>query len=95
MYISVKCQEKMSHKPSCEKIPPPKPEHPPGQAEISMREFLDFLRTAYQVTESVEDILRAEGLNEEVDWIKLKNSELAKPKTVSRQTSASELGTSY
>lgn len=84
----------MSQKASCEKIIS-KVENEKKKAEISMKEFLDFLRTAYQVTDSVEDILSAEGLIEEVDWIKLKNSELVRPKTVSCQTTALELGTRY
>lgn len=58
---------------------------------ISMKEFLGYLQTAYQVTDSVEEILQAEGMVEAVDWIKLKNTELVKPKTVSCQTSMSHV----
>ncbi|GLV36803.1 uncharacterized protein CBL_02362 [Carabus blaptoides fortunei] len=51
-------------------------------SEISIKQFLDFLRTAYQVSESVEETLSSvEGTAEAVDWIKLKNTELVKPKT--------------
>lgn len=63
-----------------------------SRTEISMKQFLDFLRTAYQVTDSVEDVLQAEGMVEEVDWIKLKNTEMIKPKAVSCQTSQTIIG---
>lgn len=57
-----------------------------------MKEFLDFLRTAYQVVDTVEDTLTAEGLVEEVDWIKLKNSQIVKPKAASCQVSSADVG---
>lgn len=81
----------MSQRSSCEKIVPKNSEDN-KQAEISIKEFLDFLKTAYQVSDSVEDILSAEGLVEEVDWIKLKNSEIVKPKAASCQTTNLEPG---
>lgn len=51
-------------------------------SEISMKQFLDFLRTAYQVTDSVEDTLaQAEGTSEVIDWIKLRNTEFVDDNT--------------
>lgn len=63
-----------------------------NSTEISMKEFLDFLRTAYRVADTVEDTLSAEGLMEEVDWIKLKNSQLVKPRSSSSQLSNADVG---
>lgn len=65
----------------------------PNVSEITVREFLDFLKTAYQVHENLEGLLLENGLNETVDWIKLKESELVKPKDVQCQTSDTKLKT--
>lgn len=64
-----------------------KPLISPTTSEITVREFLDFLKTAYQVNDSLEGVLLENGLTETVDWIKLKESELVKPKDVCCQTS--------
>lgn len=62
-------------------------------SEISIKQFLDFLRTAYQVSESVEETLSSvEGTAEAVDWIKLKNTELVKPKTASTHSITNNSG---
>lgn len=62
-------------------------------SEISIKQFLDFLRTAYQVSESVEETLSsAEGTAEAVDWIKLKNTELVKPKIASTHSVTNNSG---
>lgn len=56
---------------------------PEISSEISMKEFLDFLRTAYQVADSVEDTLASvEGTSEVVNWIKLKNTSLVQNKSI-------------
>ncbi|KAF5284217.1 hypothetical protein FQR65_LT00217 [Abscondita terminalis] len=55
-------------------------------SEITFKQFLDFLKTAYQVNDSVEGMLLAEGMTDIVDWIKLKESELVKPRDFACQT---------
>lgn len=62
-----------------------------GGSEITVKEFLDFLKTAYQVQDSLEGVLLENGMPEAVDWIKLKESELVKPKNVGCQTSEAKL----
>ncbi|KAJ3620789.1 hypothetical protein MTP99_004710 [Tenebrio molitor] len=54
----------------------------PSSSEITIKEFLDFLRTAYQVQDSLESMLLANGMTEAVDWLKLKENELVKPKDI-------------
>lgn len=63
-------------------------------SNITVREFLDFLKTAYQVQDSVEGVLLENGLSETVDWIKLKESDLVRPREVSCQTSDSKIKSS-
>lgn len=62
-----------------------------GNSNITVKEFLDFLKTAYQVQDSVEGVLLENGLSDSVDWIKLKESELVRPRDVSCQTSDSKI----
>lgn len=51
-------------------------------SEISMKQFLDFLRTAYQVADTVEDTLaQEEGTSDVINWIKLKNTEFVNDNT--------------
>ncbi|KAF5285121.1 hypothetical protein FQA39_LY16810 [Lamprigera yunnana] len=52
----------------------------PDGSSITICQFLDFLKTAYQVTGSIEAVLLADGMTKMVDWIKLKESELVKPR---------------
>lgn len=82
--VSSKCPIKINS--SGDKSLPPSP----TASEITVKEFLDFLKTAYQVHDSLEGVLLENGLTETVDWIKLKESELVKPKDVSCQTSESK-----
>ncbi|XP_017786703.1 PREDICTED: uncharacterized protein KIAA1841 homolog [Nicrophorus vespilloides] len=49
-------------------------------SEITVKEFLDFLKTAYQVNDNLEGILIQEGMTDVVDWLKLKNSKFANTK---------------
>nr|XP_022910677.1 uncharacterized protein KIAA1841 homolog [Onthophagus taurus] len=56
-------------------------------SEITVKEFLDFLKTAYQVQENIEGILKNEGHTEIVDWLELKQNNLIKPKDIAIQTS--------
>lgn len=56
-------------------------------SEITIREFLDFLKTAYQVQDNIEGILRSEGLTDIVDWLELKENSLVKPNEIAVQTS--------
>lgn len=65
----------------------------PCVSEITIREFLDFLKTAYQVHDNLEGLLLENGLNETVDWIKLKENDLVKPKDVQCQTSDAKIKT--
>ncbi|XP_064214655.1 SANT and BTB domain regulator of class switch recombination [Tribolium castaneum] len=53
---------------------------PANCPEITIKEFLDFLKTAYQVQDNLENLLLANGMTEAVDWLKLKENELVKPK---------------
>lgn len=46
-----------------------------------------------QVTDSVEGILLADGMTEAVDWIRLKETELVKPREVACQTSDTKIKT--
>lgn len=62
-----------------------------GGAEITVREFLDFLKTAYQVHDNLEGVLIENGMPEAVDWIRLKESELVKPRSIAIQTSDSKM----
>ncbi|KAI4454329.1 hypothetical protein MML48_9g00006023 [Holotrichia oblita] len=71
-----------------------KSEHPPKfkedtckGSEITIKEFLDFLKTAYQVQDNIEGILRSEGLTDIVDWLELKENSLVKPNEIAVQTS--------
>lgn len=50
----------------------------PPPSEITVRQFLEFLRTAYQVQDTVEGTLLSQGFKEAVDWIKLKDTQLVK-----------------
>uniref|UniRef100_A0A6P7FTN9 Uncharacterized protein KIAA1841 isoform X1 n=1 Tax=Diabrotica virgifera virgifera TaxID=50390 RepID=A0A6P7FTN9_DIAVI len=43
-------------------------------SEISIKEFLNFLRTAYQVQDSIESILTANGMTDAVEWLKRKET---------------------
>ncbi|XP_018323565.1 uncharacterized protein KIAA1841 homolog [Agrilus planipennis] len=61
-----------------------------GKSSITVKQFLGFLKTAYQVQENIEDILLANGMQEAVDWIKLKESELIRT-DFSCQTSQTNL----
>ncbi|XP_063927415.1 SANT and BTB domain regulator of class switch recombination [Zophobas morio] len=49
-------------------------------SEITIKEFLDFLRTAYQLQDSLETMLLNNGMTQAVDWLKLKENDLVKPK---------------
>lgn len=62
-----------------------------GGAEITIKEFLDYIKTAYQVQDSLEGVLLENGMPEAVDWIRLKESELVKPKNIACQTSATSI----
>lgn len=71
-----------------------KSDHPPKfkedtskGSEITIKEFLDFLKTAYQVQDNIEGILRSEGLTDIVDWLELKENSLVKPNEIAVQTS--------
>ncbi|XP_056633880.1 SANT and BTB domain regulator of class switch recombination [Diorhabda sublineata] len=43
-------------------------------SEISIKEFLNFLRTAYQVQDSIENILTANGMSDAIEWLKRKET---------------------
>ncbi|KAJ8933777.1 hypothetical protein NQ314_013813 [Rhamnusium bicolor] len=61
-------------------------------AQISIREFLNFLKTAYQVQDSVEGILLSGGMTEAVNWLKCKENQIALKKNSSySQTSDTNL----
>lgn len=70
-----------------------KDESVPNQgSEITIKEFLDFLKTAYQVQDNIEGILKSEGLTDIVDWLELKETKLVKPPNeIAIQTSDSKL----
>ncbi|KAL1502409.1 hypothetical protein ABEB36_007555 [Hypothenemus hampei] len=57
-------------------------------AQITIGEFLNFLKTAYQVQESVEGLLVEGGMKDVVTWLKSKEVEFAtNTKSLSVQTS--------
>ncbi|CAG9815083.1 unnamed protein product [Phaedon cochleariae] len=57
-------------------------------SEISIKEFLNFLKTAYQVQESVENFMISNGMTEAVNWLKLKENQLVlQQNSISSQTS--------
>ncbi|KAK9874424.1 hypothetical protein WA026_002768 [Henosepilachna vigintioctopunctata] len=60
-------------------------------SEITIKEFLEFLKTAYQVQESLEGILMASGMTEAIDWLKLKESQFIKRSEIACQTSEKEI----
>ncbi|KAK5638995.1 hypothetical protein RI129_013290 [Pyrocoelia pectoralis] len=55
-------------------------------SEITMKQFFDFLKTAYQVTDSIETAGLGDGMLQFIDWVKLKESELLKPREIACQT---------
>ncbi|XP_031331603.1 uncharacterized protein KIAA1841 homolog isoform X1 [Photinus pyralis] len=55
-------------------------------SEITMRQFLDFLKIAYQVTDSIEGVELGDRMMQFIDWVKLKESELVKPREIACQT---------
>ncbi|XP_044764034.1 uncharacterized protein KIAA1841 homolog isoform X2 [Coccinella septempunctata] len=57
-------------------------------SEITVKEFLEFLKTAYQVQESLEGILTASGMTQAIDWLKLKESQFIKRNETACQTSS-------
>ncbi|KAL3271538.1 hypothetical protein HHI36_022015 [Cryptolaemus montrouzieri] len=67
--------------------------NPPNQiqscSEITVKEFLEFLKTAYQVQESLEGVLMASGMTDAIDWLKLKESQFIKRNETACQTSES------
>ncbi|XP_023022944.2 SANT and BTB domain regulator of class switch recombination isoform X1 [Leptinotarsa decemlineata] len=57
-------------------------------SHISIKEFLNFLKTAYQVQDSVEGILISGGMSEAVNWLKRKeNQMILKKNSICCQTS--------
>lgn len=67
-------------------------EDPNKGSEITIKEFLDFLKTAYQVQDNIEGILKSEGLTDIVDWLELKENCLVKPPNeIAVQTSESNI----
>ncbi|ERL92574.1 hypothetical protein D910_09887 [Dendroctonus ponderosae] len=58
------------------------------KAHITISEFLNFLKTAYQVQDSVEGVLLEGGMSEAVNWLKSKEIESTiKGRSMSVQTS--------
>ncbi|XP_018562047.1 uncharacterized protein KIAA1841 homolog [Anoplophora glabripennis] len=49
----------------------------PEASQISIQEFLNFLKTAYQVQDSVEGILMSGGMSEAVNWLKRKENQMS------------------
>ncbi|CAG9854294.1 unnamed protein product [Phyllotreta striolata] len=43
-------------------------------SQISIKEFLNFLKVAYQVQDSIENVLTANGMTEAVEWLKRKET---------------------
>ncbi|XP_076256247.1 SANT and BTB domain regulator of class switch recombination isoform X2 [Rhynchophorus ferrugineus] len=61
-------------------------------SQISISEFLNFLKTAYQVQESIEGILIQGGMTEAVNWLREKEAEFSKKlRSASIQTSETTL----
>ncbi|XP_060533747.1 SANT and BTB domain regulator of class switch recombination isoform X2 [Cylas formicarius] len=50
----------------------------PEYSQITISEFLNFLKMAYQVQDSVEGALVAGGMGEAVNWLRSKENELGK-----------------
>ena len=63
-----------------------------GNSEISFKEFMDFLKTAYQIQGNVDSILKSEGMSDVVNWLQVKENNLIKPKEMAVQTSDANLG---
>lgn len=61
-------------------------------SEISFKEFMDFLKTAYQIEGNVDTILKSEGMSDVVNWLQVKENNLIKPKEMAVQTSDANLG---
>ncbi|CAH1110164.1 unnamed protein product [Psylliodes chrysocephalus] len=58
-----------------------------NSSQISIKEFLNFLKVAYQVQDSIENVLTANGMIEAVDWLKRKETLLLlSQNSVSSQT---------
>lgn len=63
-----------------------------GKSHISIEEFLNFLKTAYQIQESVEGVLMSGGLTDAVNWLKKKETQnLLKENSICCQTSETVL----
>ncbi|XP_050302021.1 SANT and BTB domain regulator of class switch recombination-like isoform X2 [Anthonomus grandis grandis] len=84
--------ENISKEIICIKSTSNKPRGDGDLSQISISEFLSYLKTAYQVQDSVEDLLMEGGMNEAVEWLKSKEAEFSrKGKSLAVQTSNSLL----